>query len=212
MACWNVIRQPWSRGKGVSRLPARDRHWWSLAFDGLDLRLTQRVPRRPLRADHAPCIMYDAVTDEREILLPSPDPVVLELERLARVLVAATGVAIEEGSRATGLTVQQWRIHVILARAGALRLRDVAISLHASQPSASRLVHRLERTGLVERVPAPDDRRGILVRLTSDGMAVHDAVVARRREMLETSLRALPIPGDLGSSLRAIATALEALV
>jgi DNA-binding MarR family transcriptional regulator len=156
--------------------------------------------------------MCIAVTDERETLLPSPDSVVLELERLARVLVAATGVALEEGSPATGLTVQQWRIHVILARAGALRLRDVAIALHASQPSASRLVHRLERTGLVERVPAPDDGRGILVRLTSDGMAVHDAVVARRREMLETSVRAVSVSGDIGPSLRAIATALEALV
>ena len=72
--------------------------------------------------------MCIAVTDERETLLPSPDSVVLELERLARVLVAATGVALEEGSPATGLTVQQWRIHVILARAGALRLRDVAIA------------------------------------------------------------------------------------
>jgi len=95
--------------------------------------------------------------------------VVLELERLARVLVAATGVGPRGGFASDGLTVQQWRIHVILARAGALRLRDVAIALHASQPSASRLVRRLERTGLVERVPAPDDGRGILVRLTSDG-------------------------------------------
>lgn len=171
-------------------------------------RMSQQLvqPRRP------PCIMGNAVTDEREILLPSPDPVVLELERLARVLVAATAVAIEEGSPARGLTVQQWRIHVILARAGALRLREVAVALHASQPSASRLVHRLERIGLVARVPAPDDGRGILVRLTGDGMAVHDAVVARRREMLETSLRALPMPGDIGPSLRAIATALETLV
>ena len=66
--------------------------------------------------------------------------------------------------------------------------------------------------GLVERVPAPDDGRGILVRLTSDGMAVHYAVVARRREMLETSVRAVSVSGDIGPSLRAIATALEALV
>ncbi len=153
-----------------------------------------------------------AVTDEREILLPSPDPVVLDLERLARVLVSATAIAIAEGSPATELTVQQWRIHVILAHAGALRLRDVAIALHASQPSASRLVRRLERNGLVARVRAPDDGRGILVRLTSDGMAVHDAVVARRREMLETALRAVPMPGDIGPSLRAIATALDELV
>jgi DNA-binding MarR family transcriptional regulator len=186
--------------------------WWSLAFERLRSAADPTDAAAAYASRHTVCIMYDAMTDEREILMPSPDPVVLELERLARVLVAATGVAIEEGSPATGLTVQQWRIHVILARAGALRLREVAMALHASQPSASRLVHRLERAGLVERVPASDDGRGIFVHLTSDGMAVHDAVVARRREMLETSLRALQVSGDIGPSLRAIATALEALV
>ncbi len=165
-----------------------------------------------MRAVHAPGIIGDAVTDEREILLASPDPVVLDLERLARVLVSATAIAIAEGSPATELTFQQWRIHVILAQAGALRLRDVAIALHASQPSASRLVRRLERNGLVARVRAPDDGRGILVRLTSDGVAVHDAVVARRRELLGASLRTVRMPGDIGPSLRAIAAALEALV
>ena len=165
-----------------------------------------------MRARLAPCMMSGTVADELSPLPNGPAAVVLDLERLARVLVSATAIAIAEGSPATELTVQQWRIHVILARAGAVRLREVAIALHASQPSASRLVHRLEQTGLVERVPAPDDGRGILVRLTSDGMAVHDAVVARRRQMLETSLRAVPMPGDIGPSLRAIATALEALV
>ncbi len=143
---------------------------------------------------------------------PDPDPVVLDLERLARVLVAATTVAIAEGSPARELTVQQWRIHVILAQVGALRLRDLAIALHASQPSASRLVHRLERIGLVESLPAPTDGRGTLVRLTSDGLALHDSVVARRRELLETSLRALPLAANIGPGLSAIATALEALV
>jgi DNA-binding MarR family transcriptional regulator len=163
-----------------------------------------------MQADHAHGIMCIAVTEERSPTPNSPDPVVVDLERLTRVLIAATAIAMAEGSPARELTVQQWRIHVILARAGELRLRDVALALHASQPSTSRLVHRLERNGLVERVPAPDDGRGILVRLTSDGMAVHEAVVARRREMLEASLRALPMPGDIGPSLRAIATALEA--
>jgi DNA-binding MarR family transcriptional regulator len=156
--------------------------------------------------------MCSAVTDERQTTPSSLDPVVRNLERLARVLVAVTAVAIAEGSPATELTIQQWRIHVILARAGALRLRDVAGALHASLPSASRLVRRLERHGLVEIVPAPDDSRGILVRLTSDGLAIHDAVFARRRELLETSLRALPLPADMGPGLHAIATALEALV
>jgi DNA-binding MarR family transcriptional regulator len=168
--------------------------------------------RDTLRIYPPQCIMCIAVTDERSPTPNSPDPVVVDLERLARVLVSVTAIAMAEGSPARELTVQQWRIHVILARAGELRLREVALALHASQPSASRLVHRLERNGLVERVPAPDDGRGILVRLTSNGMAVHEAVVARRREMLEASLRALPMPGDIGPSLRAIATALEALV
>jgi DNA-binding MarR family transcriptional regulator len=156
--------------------------------------------------------MWRTMTEMARTSSSDPDALLPDLERLARVLVAVTAVAIETEPAARGLTVQQWRIHVLLAGAGALRLRDVALGLHASQPSASRLVRPLERTGLVERVPAPDDGRGILVRLTGDGLATHDAVVARRRLMLASAVRAMAMPAGNGLNLHAVVAALEGLI
>jgi DNA-binding MarR family transcriptional regulator len=52
---------------------------------------------------------------------------------------------------------------------GWLRLNELNDHVLLSQSSLSRLVERLEKRGYVERTPAPDDGRGVLVRLTEDG-------------------------------------------
>lgn len=52
---------------------------------------------------------------------------------------------------------------------GWLRQNELNDHVLLSQSSLSRLVERLEKRGLVERRPAPDDGRGVLVRLTEDG-------------------------------------------
>jgi DNA-binding MarR family transcriptional regulator len=52
---------------------------------------------------------------------------------------------------------------------GWLRLNELNDHVLLSQSSLSRLVERLEKRGYVERMPAPDDGRGVLVRLTEDG-------------------------------------------
>ena len=137
------------------------------------------------------------------------DLLVADLDRLARALVAATAVAIAAATPAHELTIQQWRIVVLLAWRGSTRLRDVAAALHASRPSASRLVSRLERDGLVERLPAPGDGRGTIVHLTDDGLTIHDAVVGLRRREFERVLSGLSLPSGTGSSLAALADALE---
>ena len=48
-------------------------------------------------------------------------------------------------------------------------------------------VDRLERRGLVRRLADPDDRRGVIVELTGEGVEIVDAAVAA----LTTSDRAL---------------------
>jgi len=52
---------------------------------------------------------------------------------------------------------------------GWLRLNELNDHVLLSQSSLSRLVERLERRGYGARMPAPDDGRGVLVRLTEDG-------------------------------------------
>jgi DNA-binding MarR family transcriptional regulator len=54
---------------------------------------------------------------------------------------------------------------------GLLRLRDLVDLVLLSQPGLSRKVARLEEEGLVERLPDPNDGRGVLVRMTRAGRA-----------------------------------------
>ena len=51
-----------------------------------------------------------------------------------------------------------------------LRMSDLATLVDASPSRLSHAVARLEERGWIERVRCPDDRRGILARLTDAGM------------------------------------------
>lgn len=54
---------------------------------------------------------------------------------------------------------------------GRLRLRDLVDKVVLSQPGLSRKVARMEDEGLVERLPDPNDGRGVLVRISRAGRA-----------------------------------------
>jgi DNA-binding MarR family transcriptional regulator len=51
---------------------------------------------------------------------------------------------------------------------------------------------RLEKAGLIERLPSPSDRRGVLVRLTSNGFDVIDQAVAAGLAEQQRMLSHLP--------------------
>ena len=63
---------------------------------------------------------------------------------------------------------------VQLAQAPGRRLRPVELAraVILTRSGVTRLVQGLERAGLVERVPSPDDGRGSLVHLTAEGRDV----------------------------------------
>ena len=69
------------------------------------------------------------------------------------------------------LAVNEYDVLFTLSRcpSGWLRLNELNDHVLLSQSSLSRLVERLEKRGLVERMPAPDDARGIRIRLTEAG-------------------------------------------
>nr|WP_275410201.1 MarR family transcriptional regulator [Streptomyces sp. SID14478] len=54
-----------------------------------------------------------------------------------------------------------------LAQGGAMSQKELARLARIEQPSMAQLLARMERDGLVERAPAPDDRRGSLISLTA---------------------------------------------
>lgn len=78
---------------------------------------------------------------------------------------------LQSGPAFKALAVNEYDVLFTLSRcpSGWLRLNELNDNVLLSQSSLSRLVERLEKRGLVARMPAPDDGRGILVKLTDEG-------------------------------------------
>lgn len=71
---------------------------------------------------------------------------------------------------------------------GPVRLGSLADTLGTTDATASRNVDVLERQGLAERRPDPEDARGVIVAATSEGLA---DVRRRRRQLERLAQRAL---------------------
>jgi DNA-binding MarR family transcriptional regulator len=93
-----------------------------------------------------------------------------------------------------------------LANAGPMRLTELARTEQVSQPGITQLVTRLERDGLVERRPDPDDGRAVLVHITEAGRRIGRSRHADRTRHLTPLLARLT-----AEQRRAIADALPAL-
>ncbi len=84
---------------------------------------------------------------------------------------------LQAGPAFKGLAINEYDVLFTLSRcpSGWLRQNELNDHVLLSQSSLSRLVERLEKRGLVERMPAPDDGRGVLVRLTEAGLGTAEA-------------------------------------
>jgi DNA-binding MarR family transcriptional regulator len=100
-----------------------------------------------------------------------------QLEAWTRFLRAHSAITRELEPQLAGdhrLTLSDYDVLAQLAQAPGRRLRpvDLARAVLLTRSGVTRLVQGLERAGLVERVPSPDDRRGLLVHLTEAGRDV----------------------------------------
>ena len=69
-------------------------------------------------------------------------------------------------TRELGLTGQQWRVLVTLARNEGIRQSAAAELMEVEPITLSRMVDRLTDAGMIERRPDPDDRRAWRLHLT----------------------------------------------
>ncbi|MDP9692565.1 UNVERIFIED_ORG: DNA-binding MarR family transcriptional regulator [Arthrobacter globiformis] len=85
---------------------------------------------------------------------------------------------LQSGPAFRDLAVNEYDVLFTLSRcpSGWLRLNELNDNVLLSQSSLSRLVDRLEKRGLVERQPAPNDGRGVLLKLTEDGAALQKEI------------------------------------
>jgi DNA-binding MarR family transcriptional regulator len=78
---------------------------------------------------------------------------------------------LQSGPAFKALALNEYDVLFTLSRcpSGWLRLNELNDNVLLSQSSLSRLVERLEKRGLLERMPAPQDGRGVLLKLTDAG-------------------------------------------
>ena len=124
---------------------------------------------------------------ERPDLDVAPLHVLSRVSRLARHLDLARGAAFAEHG------LEGWEFDVLsaLRRAGApyeLSPGQLVAQTLVTSGTMTNRVDRLAARGLVERLPDPRDRRGVLVRLTASGRATVDGalegLLRRERDLL----------------------------
>jgi DNA-binding MarR family transcriptional regulator len=89
--------------------------------------------------------------------------------------------------------VSMTHLHVMwrLEESGELTMSRLADYLDVSLSNATGLIDRMEERGLVERTRVSDDRRVVLVRLTTAGRAILDEVQIGKRDLVVAVLEHL---------------------
>ncbi len=129
--------------------------------------------------------------DDTEEAIRSLRALILSGERYRQVLSEYVGLGVTDTQAVSYLTVH-----------GDRGQNELAADLGLSSSASTSLVDRLEREGIAERYPHPNDRRRTLVRLTSRG----HAVVAVSHEWLLAGFKDIP-PADH----RAVAATLHSI-
>jgi DNA-binding MarR family transcriptional regulator len=140
-------------------------------------------------------------TEVRPDLDLAPASVVQRLGRALAYIDAGVNRRLEE----FGLTRASWDVLAALRRSGPphrLSPTELYLSLMRTSGAMTHRLMRLERAGLVRRVPDPDDGRGMLVELTARGLRLTDRVapehLANESALLE------PLSGEERTELAAL--------
>jgi DNA-binding MarR family transcriptional regulator len=125
----------------------------------------------------------------------------------SRVLVAMAARSLADAGEEVTLT--QYRSLVVLASRGPQGVATLAEGLGVTPPTASRMVDRLVRKGLVRRRTDRHDRRQVRIGLTEAGRHLIDVVTERRRIEIGLLLDSVPpeIQHSMAEGLRLLAEA-----
>lgn len=110
----------------------------------------------------------------------------------------------------TELTMGQIRTMMLLHMKGSASVGSLAESLAISEPTASQLVDRLVRAGLVDRSEDPADRRRTLLTLSSAGRTRVEERAQLREEWTRTLLERVS-SGDLTALRQGLHALIEAM-
>lgn len=121
--------------------------------------------------------------------LPTSDSILDAVVTASRVLVAMAARSLADAGEEVTLT--QYRSLVVLASRGPQGVAALAEAVAVTPPTASRLVDRLVRKGLVRRRTDRHDRRQVRIGLTEAGRRLVDLVTERRRHEIAELLTSI---------------------
>ncbi len=93
--------------------------------------------------------------------------------------------------RALRMSSTQWRVISVLKAYGALSIGEIVAATLMEQPTISRAVSRLERSGLVARRPSTRDSRMTLISLTGAGLEAFRQVIPAAMRHQELALEGI---------------------
>jgi DNA-binding MarR family transcriptional regulator len=140
--------------------------------------------------DHVDCVQAQW-REVRPELDTSPAGIVARVGRLASSFDQSTNALMAE----YGLNRSTWDILASLRRIGKpyqLTPSELYRALMRSSGWMTNRLNELEDAGLIARRPDPGDGRGVLVRLTRDGVSLVDEIIGRHLANEERLVSALP--------------------
>ncbi|MFJ2758340.1 MarR family winged helix-turn-helix transcriptional regulator [Nocardioides sp. NPDC087217] len=129
---------------------------------------------------------------------------------VVKQLELATRARLDAVLKESGVTALQYTALSVLERRPTMSAADLARASFVRAQSAADLIGALERRGLIERRIDPDNRRRMLISLTTEGRAFLDAYDPRVEELEEQMLAELG-PEDRESFRAFLDTARRAL-
>ena len=100
----------------------------------------------------------------------------------------------EEEASLHGFTMPQWRALAEIFRAEGIAQVSLAAALDVDQMTVSGIVSRLEKRGLIERFPDPNDSRAKLAKLTPAGLELVTNAKNVGRALYENALDGIGQP------------------
>jgi DNA-binding MarR family transcriptional regulator len=106
--------------------------------------------------------------------------------------------AFDAEARSIGITGQQWRVLAALARHPGIRQTHVADLMEVEPITLSRMIDRLQESGMVERRADPADRRAWCLHLTDQAIPLVEDMRAIANRLLDVALDGFT-PAELDS-------------
>jgi DNA-binding MarR family transcriptional regulator len=138
--------------------------------------------------------------------MTDPPQTTNELAVRTRSVIGRLGRGLRQAGSQTDLSPSQYEVFGTIARRGDLRLADLAAIEGINPTLLSRIVAKLEASGLVTRAPDPEDRRVAHVVPTAKGRRRYEQIRHARTDAVN-----LAIAGLTDAERRALVAALPVL-